>query len=437
MSRSSVSDVINAELRKQCVDLKQEIMERWENSVLYRSDYTVSRTERKPEGQVCKNEQPRKSRIDLNQLDQLDLKVSSVALRSRASDSSNANRSNHNQAQAQEQGHFPLFPINPTPKNEQLFYEQSQLHPDSMKVHIQPSQSNQSNQSLLPPPFPLYTTPKPKAEHSEAQMPFTGLDIPLMFPPIHSRNDHSPEPFYIPRPTLLDEMLAHDSKRQTEPQNVMNRVVYDSVEPNPIKKDITNNPTTTLASNAADSNTFTKLVSHKLAPYYYPESTDDKTLVFESRFESGNLRRAIQVYEYEYDLILKPDVNTRAHTQWFYFRVQNLCNTKYKFNIVNVIKPDSLYNQGMKPLLYSEMNAKSGIGWVRCGQDICYYQNNIRRKGGYYYTLTFTVEFPHNNDTCYLAYCYPYTYTDLQKYLESLEQDSRRFGLNAILNIKK
>jgi hypothetical protein len=42
----------------------------------------------------------------------------------------------------------------------------------------------------------------------------------------------------------------------------------------------------------------------------------DRTLVFESRFESGNLRRAIQVYECEYDLILNPDFNTRGHTQW-------------------------------------------------------------------------------------------------------------------------
>ena len=39
--------------------------------------------------------------------------------------------------------------------------------------------------------------------------------------------------------------------------------------------------------------------------------------------ESGNLRRAVQVYPHEYDLILSPDVNTRGHTQWFYFSVSN------------------------------------------------------------------------------------------------------------------
>ena len=30
-----------------------------------------------------------------------------------------------------------------------------------------------------------------------------------------------------------------------------------------------------------------------------------------------------------------------------------------------------------------------------------------------YYTLTFAVTFPHNEDVCYLAYHYPYTYTTL------------------------
>lgn len=61
-----------------------------------------------------------------------------------------------------------------------------------------------------------------------------------------------------------------------------------------------------------------------VAPFYIPTSAEDNTLLFESRFESGNLRRAIQVYEYEYDLILKPDYNTRGNIQWYYFRIGNM-----------------------------------------------------------------------------------------------------------------
>ena len=39
------------------------------------------------------------------------------------------------------------------------------------------------------------------------------------------------------------------------------------------------------------------------------------------------------------------------------------------------------------------------------------------------YSLTWTTEFPHKNDTVYFAHCYPYTYTDLQDYLLELSND--------------
>ena len=42
-------------------------------------------------------------------------------------------------------------------------------------------------------------------------------------------------------------------------------------------------------------------------------------------------------------------------------------------------KSGSLYNEGMRPLLYSEMDAaKKKIGWVRKGDDIKYYRNAIK-----------------------------------------------------------
>ena len=47
----------------------------------------------------------------------------------------------------------------------------------------------------------------------------------------------------------------------------------------------------------------------------------DKTLIFESRFESGNLRKAMKVGEFEYELFLKNDYGTCSFTQWYYFRI--------------------------------------------------------------------------------------------------------------------
>jgi murein tripeptide amidase MpaA len=81
----------------------------------------------------------------------------------------------------------------------------------------------------------------------------------------------------------------------------------------------------------------------------------------------------------------------------------------------------------MKPLLYSEISAQRyGRGWERCGQDVCYFANSIKRKGTfYYYTLTFSTTFENDFDTVYLAHSYPYTYSDLQRYLNKIESDPR------------
>ena len=51
-----------------------------------------------------------------------------------------------------------------------------------------------------------------------------------------------------------------------------------------------------------------------ILPYYNVTSIEDTTLVFESRFESGNLLAAMKYTEQEYDLILQNDINTNGHT---------------------------------------------------------------------------------------------------------------------------
>lgn len=47
-------------------------------------------------------------------------------------------------------------------------------------------------------------------------------------------------------------------------------------------------------------------------------------LLFESRFESGNLAKAIKITPVYYELYLRPDLYTNKHTQWFYFRARNM-----------------------------------------------------------------------------------------------------------------
>ncbi|KAH9588386.1 Cytosolic carboxypeptidase 2, variant 2 [Schistosoma haematobium] len=189
---------------------------------------------------------------------------------------------------------------------------------------------------------------------------------------------------------------------------------------------------------------FTASKSHESVGQSISLLNDSKFLKFESRFESGNLSKAICTGPYEYELYLRPDLYTKKYTQWFYFRVQNTeNNNNYRFTIVNFYKSTSLFAQGMRPLMYSEKMAKlTGIGWRRVGSDINYYQTKYTEstdskpqfknkpqkddtsKLHQTYSLTWKFEFPYPNDIVYFAACYPYTYTQLQEYLNKLTLNS-------------
>lgn len=107
----------------------------------------------------------------------------------------------------------------------------------------------------------------------------------------------------------------------------------------------------------------------------------------------------------------------------------------YRFNILNFSKAESLYNEGMRPLLYSEKVAtQRGVGWQHAGTDILYYRNYVTRAPGCdptkFMTLTFSLKFEEHDDTCYLAQGYPYTYTDMLRFLDRVQD-----GKDAICKI--
>jgi hypothetical protein len=100
-----------------------------------------------------------------------------------------------------------------------------------------------------------------------------------------------------------------------------------------------------------------------------PKPTE--ALHFDSRFESGNLQLAVQISGNEYDLLLEPDINSvpGRHNQWFYFSVKNILQSgNYRFNILNMSKPTSQFNNGMQPVVYSIRNP----GWKRFGENVSY-----------------------------------------------------------------
>ncbi|XP_067292754.1 cytosolic carboxypeptidase 4 isoform X3 [Pseudorasbora parva] len=201
------------------------------------------------------------------------------------------------------------------------------------------------------------------------------------------------EPMAKRPPHVQRKKVFEDIQRHICPEDIINKVVFDMDDPSP-------------------------RCSTDMCP---------SSLQFFSKFESGNLRKAIQVRSYEYDLILNADVNSSAHCQWFYFEVSGMvAGMPYRFNIINCEKGNSQYNYGMQPVLYSVREALEGRPhWVRSGSEICYYRNHFcptRGQTSSFYTLTFTVTFRHDDDVCYLAYHYPYTHTTLQTHLKMLEK---------------
>jgi hypothetical protein len=46
-------------------------------------------------------------------------------------------------------------------------------------------------------------------------------------------------------------------------------------------------------------------------------------LIFESNFEGGNLDCVVKINDFEYDLYMRVDSNTRGHLNWFNFTVKN------------------------------------------------------------------------------------------------------------------
>ena len=164
--------------------------------------------------------------------------------------------------------------------------------------------------------------------------------------------------------------------------------------------------------------------------YYKLKDENDKTLIFESRFESGNLLCAFRTEEQnKYQLFLQNDSNTTGYIQWFFFRVSNTRKgQKVNFNIINMLRPICLYRKGLKIMTYSKLQAKNeNIGWHRDCENIMYYTNNLftynenSKKKRSLSSLSFDYVFKYDNDKVYFANCLPYFYSKLVEEMNEYE----------------
>lgn len=156
---------------------------------------------------------------------------------------------------------------------------------------------------------------------------------------------------------------------------------------------------------------------------YERSSSPSDTLIFDSRFEGGNLLRAERIVRdegitkrssilrQEYELLIHPDIHNSAYRQWFYFQVENgQPGVYYTFTIVNLAKSGALFGLGLQPVVYSEHQAKlHERGWHHAGTHVQY--ESATNADGNGNILTFQYEFTYANDQVYFACLPPYSYT--------------------------
>ena len=210
-----------------------------------------------------------------------------------------------------------------------------------------------------------------------------------------------------------------------------------------------------------------------------PKKEKEAKIIFDSKFESGNLRMAIKLnseIENEYDLIIRKDYNYEKNYSWFFFSIESDRETDIKLNLLNFTKKKIMFDEKEKiRILVYNKNDK----WTRNTYNIQYYQNNIKifpptedteknisnnignnlnnflndkfkedeknndifkifikdkdkdkDKGDkedlpdneFFFTLSFCyhVNKTNINSPIYFALCFPYTYSALQEYLYKL-----------------
>jgi cytosolic carboxypeptidase protein 2/3 len=176
------------------------------------------------------------------------------------------------------------------------------------------------------------------------------------------------------------------------------------------------------------------------------------TILFDSHFESGNLSQAYKrVDDFDsvecYSLLLSNDTNS-YHSQWFYFHMSNLTiGKKYQFDFLNFKKPK--IEESTQPVMF--INSQ----WTRIGEDIKYFKTPSSSSVAYsqqakgienffadpddeeidylpsspsstLILYTFSFKFVATQTEGFFAYSYPYTFSDLRRFLNRLEDDETR-----------
>ncbi|KRW98099.1 hypothetical protein PPERSA_05995 [Pseudocohnilembus persalinus] len=97
--------------------------------------------------------------------------------------------------------------------------------------------------------------------------------------------------------------------------------------------------------------------------------------------------------------------------------------------LVQKVKSDSLFKSGQQPVVFSQK--RENLGWTNQGFEIKYQKNEILKEeyiGYYYYSLSFKYECQESDDLIYFAHSFPYTYSRLNNYLDEVMEKYYEFN---------
>lgn len=159
-------------------------------------------------------------------------------------------------------------------------------------------------------------------------------------------------------------------------------------------------------------------------------------LIFDSKFEGGNLDRVEMQSSDEYDLYMRVDTNTTGHMHWFYFSVTGIQHKRtVKFNVVNFTRSTTLYAAGMNPAVFSVQEIKNGNsqGWQLGGEQVAFGPSRLKGLKKKIFSLSFTYKFVHTNDKVWFATAIPYTYCRLEKIFKLLKCHNSQYITTGVL----
>lgn len=206
---------------------------------------------------------------------------------------------------------------------------------------------------------------------------------------------------------------------------IANQVMFNKREPNILN----------LRRNKSENKTIGPKIRRLTTVNKLPSLIEKKTndISFNSEFESGNLDLAFLKNETEYDLLLRPDTNTKGHTQWFYFQINSFKKINITINIINMAKPKSIFGRGGLPFCaITETDKKPQQGqWNQLSKNcnLSYKRSKIdyleellsdsthsMKKKKIFMCLSFEISLTPGKNF-YLAYSIPYTYSQLTNFL--------------------